>query len=88
MPQCVAFAVLLLHKKQHSAAFILLLVAFYHLWKLRCSWRGIPQKILVHFTSCEGSVPSGEVFLEEFLLALPPTQSPPLLAMYSPTKSE
>ena len=31
-------------------------------WRLRPFWRGIPRKILIRFTSREGSAPSGEAF--------------------------
>ena len=54
-------------------------------WGLGLFWRGISRKILALFTSCEGSVYSDEAFLGRFLLPLPPTKVPPLLARRSST---
>ena len=86
MPQHVAFAVLMLPERQHTKAFILLLVAFYHLWKLHRVRRGNFRRILAHFTSCEGSDLAGGALHGKILPVLPPVKAPLLLARHSSTR--
>jgi hypothetical protein len=46
MPQCVAFAVLMLHERQHAAAFILLLLLFTTFGSSIVSGEAFPDKQL------------------------------------------
>ena len=83
MPRCVAFAVLMLHERQHAAAFILLLLLFTTFGSSIVPGEVFPSKILAHFASCKAFASSDEVFRGEFLLVLPPVRPPILLVRYS-----